>query len=142
DTDAATVDTDAPAVSFDPPRRKPPAPPEEPLQRTLERSVDAATAARRSQEADEEEVPRDALSKPRIARLYALLHAAIAAADIPEDEHETMFNRAQEYLRGGGGTTTVRHRLAHCSYKHYQDLCEQIPAAVEAALRGEARPQP
>jgi hypothetical protein len=141
DTDAATVDSDPPAVTFDAPRRKVQAPAEEPLERTLERSVDAAAAARRTQEA-EDEVPQDALSKPRIARLYALVHAAIAAADIPDDEHETMFNRAQEYLRSWVATTTGRHRLAHCSYKHYQDLCEQIPAAVEAALRGEARPQP
>jgi hypothetical protein len=142
DTDAATVDSDPPAVSFDPPRRKPPAPAEEPLQRTLERSVDAATAARRSQEAEDEEVPRDALSKPRIARLYALLHAAITEADIPEDERETMFNRAREYLRAWVATETGRSRLAYCSWKHYDDLCAQVPAAVEAALRGEARPQP
>jgi hypothetical protein len=122
-----------------PARRRPAA---EPLQRTLERSVDAAAAARRTQEADDEEAPRDALSKPRLGRLFALLHAEITEADIPDEEHDTMFNRAREYLRAWVATETGRSRLAYCSWKHYDDLCAQIPTAVEAALRGDARPQP
>jgi hypothetical protein len=145
DTDAATVEPDAPAVTFEAPRRVstavPTAAPEEPLEQTLQRSVDAVAAARRTQEADDE-VPRDALSKPRLGRLFALLHAAVAAADVPEDEHEAMFNRAKEYLRSWVATTTGRQYLAYCSYKNYDALVEQIPAAVEAALSGVARPQP
>jgi ERF superfamily len=144
DTDAATVEPDAPAVTFEAPRRVSPIPtaaPEEPLERTLKRSVDAVAAARRTQEADED-VPRDALSKPRLGRLFALLHAAVADADVPESDHEVMFNRAREYLRAWVETTTGREYLAYCPFTKYQDLCDQIPAAVEAALSGVARPQP
>jgi hypothetical protein len=108
----------------------------------LERSVKATAAAHRTVANDEEAPPRDALSKPRIGRLYALLHDAIAEADVPDDQHETVFERAREWLRAWVATTYGRPRLAYCSYKHYQDLCEQIPTAVEAALRGDARPQP
>jgi hypothetical protein len=142
DTDAATVDSDPPAVTFDAPRRKMQAPPEEPLERTLERSVEATAAARRTVAADEEGPPRDALSKPRLARLYAMLHDAVADADVPEDQHDAVFDRARDWLRTWVATTFGRFQLAHCSYKNYPELCEQVPVAVEAALRGEARPQP
>jgi hypothetical protein len=160
DTDAATVEPEPPAVSFDPPRRREPARPDEPyapgqaawsgptpprpaepLQRTLERSVDAAAAARRTAAADDE-VPRDALSKPRLARLYAMLHDAVANADVPEDEHDAVFDRARDWLRTWVATMFGRFQLAHCSYKNYEELCGQVPLAVEAALRGDARPQP
>jgi hypothetical protein len=39
-------------------------------------------------------------------------------------------------------TTTGRIKLTHCSYKDYDALVDQIPLAVEAAVRGDARPQP
>jgi hypothetical protein len=132
---------------FEAPRRTAPAPaaprraPVEPLQRTLERSVDAASAARRTVAADEA-MPRDSLSKPRIGRLYALLHDAISGADVPDDQHTVVFERAREWLAQWVATTQGRPTIAACSYKAYDDLCAQIPAAVEAALQGGARPQP
>jgi hypothetical protein len=63
------------------------------------------------------------------------LHEAIEGADVPEDAHTEVFNRALEVLRAWVYQTQQRHHLAHCSYKAYDDLCEQIPMAVEAALR-------
>jgi hypothetical protein len=86
--------------------------------------------------------PSDALSKARIARLMALLHAAIEAADVPQDAHEEMFTRALDWLRGWVTQTQGRHHLAHASYKQYDELISQIPHAVEAALQGERRPAP
>jgi hypothetical protein len=145
DMPASARDNDEPAPFEAPRRTQPAAPvrqPAEPLQRTLERSVDAATAARRATEEETEGPPRDALSKPRLGRLFALLHESVNGADVPEDQHDAVFERAREWLRAWVATTTGRPRLAYCSYKHYDALCEQIPMAVEAALQGGARPQP
>jgi ERF superfamily len=132
--------------AFEPPRRKAPSSEPIPAQRDLadqlQRSVEATAAARRTVAADEEGPPRDALSKPRLARLYALLHDAVAEADVPEDQHDAVFDRARDWLRTWVATTFGRFQLAHCSYKDYPALCEQVPVAVEAALRGDARPQP
>jgi len=62
---------------------------------------------------------------------------------VPEDQHEAVFERARDHLRAWVATTTGRTRLAHCSYKHYDALCAQVPVAVEMALSGGgARPQP
>jgi hypothetical protein len=131
-----------PAAAPPPPTRRR-APPPEPLQQTLQRSVDAATAARRTVAADEAEgPPRDALSKPRIGRLYALLHAAVDGADVPEDQHDAVFTRAREWLTAWVATTQGRPSIAACSYKAYDELCAQVPVAVEAALQGGARPSP
>jgi hypothetical protein len=124
-----------------PPRRRQAAGPE-PLQQTLTRSVDAAAAARRTAAADEDAPPRDALSKPRVGRLYALLHDAVNDADVPEDQHDAVFERAREWLTAWVATTQGRPRLAYCSYRAYDELCAQVPVAVEAALQGTARPQP
>src|SRR5215475_8899142 len=69
----------------------------------LRRSVEAAaarkaTATPRSTEAAEEVPPSDALSKPRIGRLMALLHAAVEAQGVPDDSHEDIFRRALDWL--------------------------------------------
>ncbi|HSS56263.1 MAG TPA: hypothetical protein VLK79_16575 [Gaiellales bacterium] len=146
DMPASARDADEPAPFEAPRRTQAPAPAQrakaEPLQQTLRRSVDAAAAAKRTVAADEAGAPSDALSKPRVGRLFALLHDAIGQADVPDDQHEDVFNRAREWLGGWVATTTGRTKLTHCSYRHYDELCEQIPVAVEAALQGGARPQP
>ena len=153
------ADPDAPA-SFEAPRRQsePVAVPkaaEEDLTFKLRASV-AEAAARKAAPAPapraaapapaaaagDEPPPRDALSKPRVGRLMALLHDAIEGADVPQEEHEAMFNRALEWLTSWVATTQGRPRVTYCSYKAYDDLCAQIPVAVEAALQGERRPHP
>jgi hypothetical protein len=149
DMPASARDNDEPAPFEAPRRTQAPAPTParraqpEPLQQTLKRSVDAAAASRRTQATDAGEgPPSDALSKPRIGRLFALLHDAIGQADVPEDQHDAIFERAREWLGGWVATTTGRTKLTHCSYRNYDALCEQIPVAVEMALQGGARPQP
>jgi hypothetical protein len=93
---ASARDNDEPAP-FEAPRRTQAAPTAtprrvvtEPLQQTLKRSVDAVAASRRTQAADEQ-APSDALSKPRVGRLFALLHDAIQQADVPDDQHDAVF---------------------------------------------------
>ena len=90
----------------------------------------------------DEPPPSDALSKPRIGRLMALLHEAVEAVDVPQEMHEEVFNRALEWLAGWVATTQGRAKVTWCSYKHYDALCAQIPGAVEAAMQGERRPHP
>jgi hypothetical protein len=145
DMPAGTRDAADEPAPFEAPRRAaaaaPPPHRAEPLESTLRRSVTAATAARRTQETDAER-PQDALSKPRVGRLFALLHDAVDGAEVPEDQHEAVFDRARTWLTNWVATTQGREQLAHCSYKHYDDLCAQIPVAVEAALSGGKRPQP
>jgi len=92
--------------------------------------------------AGDEPAPSDALSKPRIGRLMALLHEAVEKQGVPDDSHEDMFNRALDWLAGWVATTQGRSKVTHCSYKAYDTLCGQIPVAVEAALAGERRPAP
>src|SRR5262245_30521093 len=92
--------------------------------------------------AADEAPPSDALSKPRIGRLMALLHQAVEQQGVPDDSHEDIFNRALEWLGGWVATTQNRARVTWCSYKQYDALCSQIPVAVEAALQGERRPAP
>jgi hypothetical protein len=146
DLPASARDADEPAP-FEAPRRTQPATPRapaadpEPLLQTLKRSVDAAAASKRTAAADEA-APRDALSKPRVGRLFALLHDAISGVDVPDDQHEAVFERAREWLTAWVATTQGRPRLAYCSYRNYDELCAQIPLAVEAALQGGARPAP
>jgi hypothetical protein len=72
----------------------------------------------------------------------ALLHAAVEAADVPQEAHEEIFTRALDWLAGWVATTQGRAKVTHCSYKRYDELCAQIPVAVEAALQGERRPAP
>jgi hypothetical protein len=86
--------------------------------------------------------PSDALSKPRVGRLMALLHEAVENGGVPDDAHEDVFNRALEWLGGWVATTQGRAKVTHCSYKQYDELCAQIPVAVDAALQGERRPAP
>jgi len=90
----------------------------------------------------DEPAPSDALSKPRIGRLMALLHEAVEKQGVPDDSHEDMFTRALDWLAGWVATTQGRSKVTHCSYKQYDALCAQIPVAVEAALAGERRPAP
>jgi hypothetical protein len=91
---------------------------------------------------DDAPAPSDALSKPRVGRLMALLHAAVEGADVPQEAHEEIFDRALDWLAGWVATTQGRSKVTHCSYRRYDELCAQIPVAVEAALQGERRPAP
>jgi len=89
--------------------------------------------------------PPDALSAARINRLMALLHEAIRGAEVPEEEHEAIFGSARAYLTDWVGTTQGRERLSDCSWRAYDDLCAQVPNAVDAALGGQGpapRPRP
>src|SRR5215467_2705296 len=90
----ADPDTAAP---FETPKRQSaaaPAPVQGDLTDQLRRSIEAATARkatatpRPAPEAAEEVAPSDALSKPRVGRLMALLHAAVEAQGVPDDSHE------------------------------------------------------
>src|SRR5215475_11597164 len=159
DMPAFMREADPDATPFEAPRRQSepaPAPPADPqgeldLADTLRRSV-AEAAARKAaaprptpapaRPAGDEPAPSDALSKPRIGRLMALLHEAVEKQGVPDDSHEEMFNRALDWLAGWVATTQGRSKVTHCSYKQYDALCAQIPVAVEAALAGERRPAP
>ena len=91
------------------------------------------------------QTPPDALSPARINRLMALLHEAIRGAEVPEEEHEAIFGSAKAYLTDWVGTTQGRERISDCSWRAYDELCAQIPAAVDAALGGQGpapRPRP
>src|SRR5215475_10142911 len=154
------ADPDAPAP-FETPRRQSEPTPAAPagaqgeldLADQLRRSV-AEAAARKAaapvrpapaaptRPTGDEPAPSDALSKPRIGRLMALLHEAVEKQGVPDDSHEDMFNRALDWLAGWVATTQGRSKVTHCSYKQYDALCAQIPVAVEAALAGERRPAP
>jgi hypothetical protein len=72
----------------------------------------------------------------------ALLHEAVEGADVSEDAHAEVFDRAREWLTAWVATTQGRTPLTHCSYRVYDELCAQIPVAVEQALTGGARPRP
>jgi len=147
----ADPDTAAP---FEAPKRQsapttPAAPVQGDLTETLRRSV-AEAAARKAAapsrpaptEAADEVPPSDALSKPRIGRLMALLHAAVENQGVPDESHDEMFNRALDWLTGWVATTQGRGKVTHCSYKRYDELCAQIGDAVQCAIAGERRPQP
>jgi ERF superfamily len=145
DTDAITATDDAaPVPPFEAPRRQsaPPTPTAAPedLTATLQRSITEAAA--RKAPAGDEAAPSDALSKARVGRLMALLHTAVEAADVPQEAHEEIFDRALDWLAGWVATTQGRGKVTWCSYKNYDELCAQIPVAVEAALQGERRPAP
>jgi len=145
---------EAPA-SFEAPRREaaapkapaPRAPQQGDLADALRRSLEAAgkpespRPAPASAPADEPR-PDDALSKARVGRLMALLHEAVERGGVPDDAHEEIFNRALDWLRGWVATTQGRRHLAHASYRKYDELCEQVGPAVDAALQGERRPAP
>jgi len=102
----------------------------------------APTSAATPRPAGDEPPPSDAISKPRVGRLMALLHDAVEAQGVPDDSHEEIFNRSLDWLSGWVATTQGRSKVTHCSYKVYDALCAQIPVAVEAALAGERRPAP
>jgi len=142
---------------FEAPKRQStptPAPAEPDLEFKLRQSVEAAAARKAApaaparpatapaRPAGDEPAPSDALSKPRIGRLMALIHEAVEGADVPEDQHEEIFGRALDWLSSWVATTQGRAKVTHCSYKQYDALCSQIPVAVEAALAGERRPHP
>jgi hypothetical protein len=144
DTDAiTTTDGEAPLPPFAAPRRQSAAPAapaaDEDLTEKLRRSVEATA---RTPDAGPEPAPSDALSKARIGRLMALLHEAVEHGGVPDDAHEEVFNRALDWLGSWVATTQGRSKVTHCSYKAYDELCAQIPVAVEAALQGERRPAP
>jgi len=89
--------------------------------------------------------PPDALSPARVNRLMALLHEAIEGAEVPQDQHAGIFDAARAYLVDWVGETQGRERLSDCSWRAYDELCAQVPGAVEAALSGQAptpRPRP
>src|SRR5262249_6147855 len=89
--------------------------------------------------------PPDALSPARVTRLMALLHEEIEGAEVPQDQHAGIFDGARAYLVDWVGQTQGRERLSDCSWRAYDALCAQVPAAVAAALSGQAplpRPRP
>lgn len=86
--------------------------------------------------------PPDALSPARINRLYALLHEAVRAAEVPEEQHEGVFTAARRWLNDWVGQTQGREGIADCSWRAYDELCAQVPAAVDAALGQEPPPPP
>jgi hypothetical protein len=146
DMPAVSRESEPDEAPFAPPRRRttatpptpPPPPPAAPRAPSLTRPLRASVAeakARNAETATDAPAPDDALSRPRVARLMALLHEAIEGADVPEDAHTEVFNRALEVLRAWVYQTQQRHHLAHCSWRAYDALCEQIPMAVEAVLR-------
>jgi hypothetical protein len=163
DTDAVTASEVEEIAPFEAPRRQSeptsrptPKAADEDLTDKLRRSI-AETAAKRPEPAPslplglqaapaataDDLPPNDALSKPRVGRLMALLHAAIEAADVPTDMHEPIFDRALDWLAAWVATSQGRAKVTWCSYKRYDDLIAQIPVAVEAALQGgERRPAP
>jgi hypothetical protein len=136
-----------------------PAVPAETLQSQLRRSVEAASSARaergpaapRAAQAPTRptrpvpapargQAPSDALSPARVNRLMALLHEALRAAEVPQEEHEAVFDVARTYLVEWVGRTQGRERLSDCSWRAYDELCAQVPAAVDAALGAEGPP--
>jgi len=112
-----------------------PAPPTRPATRPVARPV-----APRPQPSAAEGGPRpsDALSPARVNRLMALLHEAVEGAEVPPDQHAGVFDGARAYLVDWVGQTQGRERLSDCSWKAYDELCAQVPAAVEAAISGQA----
>jgi ERF superfamily protein len=150
DTDAVTASEVEEIAPFEAPRRQSepttaplplPTAADEDLADKLRRSI-AETAAPAAPAGDDVPPPSDALSKPRVGRLMALLHTAVEGADVPQEAHEEIFTRALDWLAGWVATTQGRAKVTHCSYKRYDELCAQIPVAVEAALQGERRPAP
>jgi hypothetical protein len=153
------ADPEGPAP-FEAPRRQtapaPAAPAEQDLEFKLRQSVTEAAArkaatpapaarpaaAAPARAAGDEAPPSDALSKPRIGRLMALLHEAVEHGGVPDDAHEEVFTRALDWLSSWVATTQGRAKVTHCSYKQYDALCDQIPHAVDAAIQGERRPHP
>jgi len=143
------ADPDA-SAPFEAPRRQTPTPApaaEENLEFKLRSSVEAAAArkaapAAPARPAGEEPAPSDALSKPRIGRLMALLHEAVEHGGVPDESHDEVFKRALDWLTSWVATTQGRPKVTHCSYKAYDQLCAQIPEAVDAAIQGERRPHP
>ena len=85
-------------------------------------------------------VPSDAISAPKVKRLFALLHAAVEGAEVPQEQHEGVVDAARQYLVEWVGRETGRERLSDCPWQRYTDLCDAVPAAVDAALGSEGPP--
>jgi len=141
----ASVKQTAPRPTPPPPRAAPPvrpmqtrpAPTARPAPRPAPRAPQPVPAGGNT--------PPDALSPARVNRLMALLHEAIEGAEVPQDQHAGIFDAARGYLVDWVGQTQGRERLSDCSWRAYDELCAQVPAAVEAALSGQAplpRPRP
>src|SRR5262245_60227282 len=111
-----------------------------PAPRPVSRPQAAPRPAPRSPQGSTAPAPSDALSPARINRLMALLHEAIRSAEVPEEQHEEVFGSARAYLVEWVGRTQGRERLGDCSWRAYDDLCAQVPHAVEAALGGDGPP--
>jgi hypothetical protein len=82
----------------------------------------------------------DGLSDARVRRLMAMLHEALRGAEVPQEQHEAVFEVARTYLVEWVGRTQGRERLSECSWRAYDELCAQVPAAVDAALGSEGPP--
>lgn len=139
----AGVDAEA-AEPFGTPGRKSERPAPEPdVIYPLKRSVEAAASANATPPPASGDGPRpdDALSRARVNRLLALVHEAVRAHDVPDTEHEAVFDRARGNLTAWVATTSGRSRLDFCSYRVYDELCAQVGPAVAAALAGPRRPQ-
>jgi len=133
------------ADDFGTPGRKstPPAPKEPELIYPLKASVAGAADARGAAAlpTNGEARPDDALSRARVTRLFALLHDAVRSHDVPDEEHEAVFDRARAHLTAWVATTCGRSRLDFCSFRVYDELCAQVGPAVAAALAGSTPPR-
>ncbi len=89
-----------------------------------------------------EPLPQDAISPARVKRLYALLHEELREADVGDDVYEDVLTRACACLKAWVAETQGRPYLEHCSYKRYDELCAQVPRAIDAALRAGRSPRP
>src|SRR5262245_18768198 len=128
-------------------RRTAPAPAARPAPRPIPRPAPPRAAAGRPSPAYRQDppaggtTPPDALSPARVNRLMAILHEEIRRAEVPQEQHEGVFADARAYLTEWVGQNQGRERLSDCSWKAYDELCAQVPAAVDAALSGQAPPR-
>jgi len=116
-----------------------PAPPTRPATRPVARPVAPPAAELGGPR------PPDALSPARVNRLMALVHEAIRAAEVPEEQHEEVFGSARAYLTEWVGRTQGRDRISDASWKLYDEMCAEVPNAVDAALGAQGpapRPRP
>jgi len=141
--DMPAVNAEADEPGFTPPGRASAAPREPDLVEPLRRSVADHGGDVAAPTSGEGGRPDDALSRARYNRLLALVHEAVRSHDVPDSEHEAVFDRARAHLGAWVATTGGRPRLEWCSFRVYDELCAQVGPAVAAAVVGPApRPRP
>ena len=143
--DMPAVNAEADGPEFGTPGRASAAPapaaPEQDLTEPLRRSV-ADHGGDVAPPSGEGGRPEDALSRARYNRLLALVHEAVRSHDVPDTEHEAVFDRARAHLGAWVATTCGRPRLEWCSFRVYEELCAQVGPAVASAVVGPPRPRP